>query len=361
MKERLHPIQISILIYMIQNAVVLYSLPRLTAETYGTNGWLGIIFTYVLVNINIMIIAIIYKMGKGKSIFEIIETTIPKWIMLPIYLIIIGTWIGMASMVMKMYIFIMKMFFFPGVPVTLFILLITYLSFLLLKGGIYHIAKATVLLFIFTIWMIFMFLYLIPEFDFTRFTTFFFKGKTDIMKGLVHVYSAFLGFEISILFFPMVEKKWTKSIFIGNFMTLSIYFIIIFLSYGFFSFNQLLNDIYPVITMLEYVEVPFLARVENLIFSFLAFRVLLTIVIYYWGAQQVCRNILSRLKPNYWMLIILTIGFFISLIPQTLFDAEKWLERLSYFAIGIAWVLPLFVLCILFFQNLMNRGTSDAN
>ena len=361
MKERLHPIHISILIYMIQNAVVLFSLPKLTAESYGTNGWLGMIFIYVLVNINIMFIAIIYKMGKGKSIFEIVETTIPKWVMLPVYLFIIGAWIGMASMVMKMYIFIMKMFFFPGVPVTIFIILITYLCFLLLKGGIYHISKASVLFFISTIWMIFLFIYLIPEFEFTRFTPFFFKGKTDIMMGSVHVYSAFLGFEISILFFPMVEKKWTKSIFIGNFLSMSVYFIIIFLSYGFFSFNQLLNDFYPVITMLEYIEIPFLARVENLIFSFIAFKVLLTIVMYYWGAQQVCRNILPRLKPNYWILIILTIGIVISLIPETLFDVGKWLELLSYFAIGIAWVLPLFVLCILFLQNLMNRGTSDAN
>jgi spore germination protein (amino acid permease) len=361
MKERLHPIQISILIYMIQNQIVLFSLPRLTAESYGTNGWLGLIFIYVLVNINIMLIAIIYKMGKGKSIFEIIETMIPKWVMLPVYLFIIGTWIGMASMVMKMYILIIKMFFFPGVPVTLFIVLITYLCFLLLKGGIYHISKASVLFFILTIWMIFLFIYLIPEFDFTRFTTFYLKGNTDFMMGSVHVYSAFLGFEISILFFHMVEKKWTKSIFIGNLMNMSIYCIITFLGYGFFSFNQLLNDIYPVITMLEYIEIPFLARVENLIFSFLAFRVILTIVIYYWGAQQVCRNINSRLKPNYWMLIILTVGIFISLIPETLFDVEKWLDRISYFAIGIAWLLPLFVLCILYFQNLMNRGNSDAN
>jgi Spore germination protein len=112
MKERLQPFQLSILIFMIQNGLVLYTAPRITAEYFGTNGWLSIIFIFLLVNINIVLITIIYKLGKGRSIFEIIEATVPKWVMVPFYLFIIGIWIGMASMMMKKYIIIFKMMFF---------------------------------------------------------------------------------------------------------------------------------------------------------------------------------------------------------------------------------------------------------
>jgi hypothetical protein len=155
MKERLHPFQLSILIYMIQNGLVLYSLPRFTAEYFGTNGWLSIIFIFVLVNINIMMIAIIYRLGKGRSIFEIIEETVPKWIMVPIYLFIIGVWIGIASMIMRAYIFIFKMMFFPALPASLFIILFILLSFQLLRGGIYKMTKAIVVLCAFVQPMIF--------------------------------------------------------------------------------------------------------------------------------------------------------------------------------------------------------------
>jgi len=351
MKERLHPFQLSILIMMMQNGLVLYSLPRLTAEYFGKNGWLSIIFIFVLVNINIMMIAIIYKLGKGRSIFEIIEASIPKWVMVPIYLFIIGIWIGIASMITSEYIFIYKLMFFPALPYILFIILFTLASFQLLRGGIYQFAKASVVLFFFVELMIFLVFYLFPEFEFSRFTTFFFKGETDYFKGALHVYSAFLGIEVSILFFPMVEKKWTKALFIGNFISMIIYLSILFLSFGFFSFDQILHDKYPVMTLFEYTEVSFLTRAENLCFSVFAFKVLSTIVIYYWGAQQILGNINKSIKPNFWIFLILGCGCILALLPDSIVDVEKWVERLSTCAIGIAWALPIFVLCILFIQS----------
>ncbi len=364
MKERLHPLQLTILIYMVQNGLVLYSLPRYTAEYFGTNGWISIIFIFVLVNLNILMIVFIYKLGKGKSIFEIIEATVPKWIMVPFYLCIICVWIGMASMVMRLYIFIFKMMFFPALPVTLFIFFFILLSFQILRGGIYKMTKAIVVLCAFVQPMIFLLFYLIPEFEFARYTTFFFKGGTDFFKGALHVYTAFLGIEVSILFFPMVEIKWTKALFIGNLLSTVLYIIITAICFGFFSFNQILNDIFPVMTLFEYTEVSFLSRAENLCFSVFAFKVLSIIVIYFCGAQQIFGNMMKRMKPNFWIFIILASSFILALLPDSIVDVEKWLNWLSYCAIGIAWVLPIFVLCILFIQilkNLINRETNHAN
>lgn len=359
MKERLHPLPLSILIYMIQNGLVLYSLPRLVAEYFGTNGWLSIIFIFVLVNINITMIAIIYKLGKGRSIFEIIEATVPKWVMVPFYLFIIGVWIGMASMIMKAYIFIYKMMFFPTLPASLFIIFFIFLSFQLLRGGIYKMAKAIVVLCAILQPMIFLLFYLIPEFEFARYTTFLFKGETDFFKGALHVYTAFLGFEVSILFFPMVEKKWTKALFIGNFLSTVVYFLITFICFGFFSFDQILKDIFPVMTLFEYTEVAFLTRAENLCFSVLAFKILSIIALYYWGAQQIFGNMFKSIKPNFWIFIILASGFILALIPDSLVAVEEWLKWLSYCGIGIAWALPIFVLCILFIQMLKNHKETD--
>lgn len=363
MKERLHPFQLSILIYMIQNSIILYSLPRYTAEYFGTNGWISIIFIFVLVNLNILMIVFIYKLGKGRSIFEIIDTTVPKWIMVPFYLIIICVWIGIASMIMRLYIFIFKMMFFPNLPVSLFIFFFILLSFQLLKGGLYKMSKAIVVLCAIVQPMLFLLFYLIPEFEFARYTTFFFKGGTDFIKGTLHVYTAFLGIEVSILFFPMVEKKWTKALFIGNLLSTVSYILITAICYGFFSFNQILNDLFPVMTLFEYTEVSFLSRAENLCFSVFAFKILSIIVIYFWGAQQFLGNMMKKIKPNVWIFFILACGFILAMLPDSISDVEKWFNWLSYCAIGISWVLPLFVLCLLFiqiFKNLINRETDHA-
>jgi len=362
-KERLQPFQLSILIFMIQNGLVLYTAPRVTAEYFGTNGWLSIIFIFIFVNINIVLITIIYKLGKGRSIFEIIEATVPKWVMMPFYLFIIGIWIGMASMIMKKYIIIFKMMFFSEFSVIVFIICFMILSFQLLRGGIYNITKAIFVLFFFVIPMLFLLVYIFPEFDFARLTPYFFKGKTDFFKGTFQVYSGFLGIEVALLFFPMVEGKWTKALYLGNFFSMANGLIITLSCYGFFSFKQILNDLYPVMTLFEYTEVQFISRAENLCFSVYAFKVLSTMVIYYWGAQQIFRNMNKNVKPNFWIFIILASSFILALIPDSIVNVEKWLELLSYCAIGIAWTLPMFVLFILiiqFFQRLSSREISRA-
>ncbi|MZQ86450.1 GerAB/ArcD/ProY family transporter [Paenibacillus sp. 5J-6] len=361
MKERLHPLQLSILIYSIQNGLVLYTLPRTTAEYFGTNGWLSIVITFVLVNINILLIAMSYKLGKGRSIFEIIEANVPKWVMFPVYFFIICVWIGMASMIMRDYIFIMKMIFYPTLPAFYFVLFFTLLSFQLLRGGIYQIAKALAVLIIFTLPMIFLLFYLVPEFDFSRFTPFIFKGGTNPFKGTLQVYSAFLGMEVSMLFFPMVENKWTKSLFIGNFFSTVIYLLVTFMNFGFFSFNQILNDLYPVMTLFEYTEVPFLSRAENLCFCVYAFKVLSTTVIYYWGAQQIFGNMMKNVKPNFWIIFILALGFILALIPNSVLDVAKSLKLLSNCATGIAWGLPIFVLGNLAIQILKNQRHRETD
>ncbi|MDR6550681.1 GerAB/ArcD/ProY family transporter [Paenibacillus qinlingensis] len=355
MKARLHPLQLSIFIYSIQNSLVLYTLPRLTAQYFGTNGWLSLIFIFILVNMNIGLIAISYKLGKGRSIFEIIEVTVPRWVMVPFYLFIIGVWIGMASMIMREYIFIMKLMFYPTLPAIFFVIFFSLLSFQLLRGGFHHIVKAIVVLFFFVIPMIFLLFYLTPEFEFARFTPFFFKGGTDFFKGTLQVYSAFLGIEVSMLFFPIVENKWTKTLFIGNFLSTFTNLLVSFMCFGFFSFNQILNDLYPVMTLFEYTEVSFLSRAENLCFCVFSFKVLSTAIIYYWGAQQFLGNMMKSVKPTVWIIIIVTMGFILALLPDSMLDVKKWLTLLSNCSIGIAWALPLFVLGNLSIQILKKR------
>ncbi|SDX49816.1 GerAB/ArcD/ProY family transporter [Paenibacillus sp. CF384] len=364
MNQRLQPFQLSILIYTVQNGLALYTLPQITARYFGTNGWLSILFVFFLVNVNLVMIAIMYKLGKGRSIFQIIEATVPKWVMMPFYMFMICVWVGLASMIMREYIFIIKIFFYPALPAVYFVIFFTLLSFQLLTGGIHHITKALVVLTCFVIPMIFLLLYLIPEFEFSRFTPFYFKGGTDYFKGTLHVYSIYLGVEITMLFFPMVDKKWTKSLFIGNFLSMFASLLVTFMSFGFFSFDQILNDLYPIMTLFEYTEVSFLSRAENLCFCVFAFKVLATAVIYYWGAQQTLRNITAKVKPNLWIIGILTTGFVLALIPDSIGHVDKWLNWLSNCAIIIAWVIPIFVLGILVIQmlkNQMKRETEYAN
>lgn len=345
MKEKLSPFQASILVYLIQSGVTLFSLPRLVAEAFGTNGWIGLIIIYFIVNINLVLIWLVYKISKGKSFFEIISI-FPKWITLPVNLFIAVVWLLLGVFVMVKFSMILKVLFYQNVSLFYFFTMGYILSYMLLKKDLYQIAKSTVVLFYFTIWTVFLLAFHLPEFSFIRLTPFIFKGDTDMLKGGLSIYTALLGYELSILFIHMIERKQLKSLIAGNSITSMIYLGVTFVCFGFFSFEQLLREMYPVVTLLGYISFPVLERVESFTFSIFGLKVLMTTVMYLWGTKELIQYQFKRIKSNYLLIGILIISFFASFIPKVLNDVEQWLNYITYAATAIAFLLPVLLLLI---------------
>lgn len=358
MKEKLSPFQASILVYLIQSGVTLFTLPRLVAEAFGTNGWIGLIFVSLIVNINLVLIWLVYKISKGKSFFEIISI-FPKWITLPVNLFIAVVWMLLGVFVMVKFSMILKVLFYNNVSLFYFFSMGYILSYILLKKDLYQIAKSTVVLFYFTIWTVFLLAFHIPEFSFIRLTAFIFKGDTDMLKGGLSIFTALLGYELSILFIHMVERKQLKSLIAGNSITSMIYLGVTFVSFGFFSFEQLLREMYPVVTLLGYISFPVLERVESFTFSIFGLKVLMTTVMYLWGTKELLQYQFKKIKSNYLLIGILIISFMVSFIPKVLKDVEQWLNYITYAATAIGFLLPILLLLIVLLTKKMNRKPAN--
>jgi spore germination protein (amino acid permease) len=358
MKEKLSPFQASILVYLIQSGVTLFTLPRLVAEAFGTNGWIGLIFITLIVNINLVLIWLVYKISQGKSFFEIISI-FPKWVTLPFSLFIAVVWMLLGVFVMVKFSMILKVLFYHNVSLFYFFSMGYILSYMLLKKDLYQIAKSTVVLFYFTIWTVFLLAFHLPEFSFIRLTPFIFKGDTDMLKGGLSIYTALLGYELSILFIHMIERKQLKSLIAGNSITCMIYLGVTFICFGFFSFEQLLREMYPVVTLLGYISFPVLERVESFTFSIFGLKVLMTTVMYLWGTKELLHYQFKRIKPNFLLIGILIISFFVSFIPKVIKDVEEWLNYITYAATAIAFMLPILLLLIVLLTRKMNRKPAN--
>lgn len=345
MKEKLSPFQVAILIYLIQSGVILFSLPRLTAEAFGTNGWVSIIFASIIVNLNLVLIWSVLKVSNGKSMFELMKR-IPKWITLPLCSFLAGVWILLGVMVIVKFSMLLKLLFYPNISLILFYSMGLILSYLMIKKGIYHIAKTTVVLFYFTVWTVFLLSFHLPDFSFVRLTSFIFQGEKDLIRGGMSIYTSLLGYELSLVFLHSVEKKRLRALLYGNTITTIIYLSVCFVSFGFFSYDQLRHDMYPVVTLLGYITFPVLERVENFTFSIFGLKVLVTTVMYLWAAQEVLVDQLKFIKPKFILQGILVVSILVSLIPKIISDVDKWLEYLSYAATAIAFLLPMFFLII---------------
>ncbi|OXM86907.1 GerAB/ArcD/ProY family transporter [Paenibacillus rigui] len=348
MQEKITPYQTAIIVFMAQSGIVIFSLPRLVAETFGLNGWIAVPGFGIISAINLWLVSKAYRACKGRTIFEVMEAACPKSLLYPIYLVIALTWALLGCMVVKEYVLIFQMLSFPTTNPMVFKLSISVLAFLLLIKGIYTISKAITMFFWLFAWMNLLMLFFLPDLELGRLTSFLFHEGEHPFKGSIKIFTAFLGYEICLLLFPYFDAsdKWHKSAQIGNMAVVFVYTSICFIGYTFFSFEQLRHLTFPMLETLAYIRLPFIERLENLLYSFLLLNTLDTAVLYYWSAQQTFQRIFPRLSDKRLSFIIVLCSFAIAFIPKTIKEVEDWLYVVGNSALYIAYLLPLAIIGI---------------
>lgn len=358
MTHKLRPFDVAILTYMTQVGIVVFTLPRMLAEHFGTNGWLFLFPCFLLSSINIYLITLVYRLGKGRSVFEILEQSLPKALLYLFYLALSSLWLIFGCMVGKKYVLLFQMLAFPTTNPMIFKLVVDFLIFLMLSKGIYTISRVANMFFWITFWMYLLLLWFLPEFRWVRLTPFIFQGGHDHFKGALELYSSFLGYELSILLIPYIDKsrKPMAAVQAGNaYLSLS-YINLSLICFGLFSLGQLKKLLYPLLDLLAYIQFPFIERLENLLFGLFLFLVVMTVVMYWWAAQETIKRIVPKLKIKALSLIIVVITYGISFIPKTVDQVNMWLTNLGYGVTAVAFVLPILLLAVLSIQRIRGRS-----
>ncbi|SFD82400.1 spore germination protein (amino acid permease) [Paenibacillus catalpae] len=355
--EKLSPFHTTILVFMIQSGVMALILPQLLAETFGTNGWITVFGFGIIATVNILLIAAVYKLGKGRSIFQILEQSIPRFMLIPIYLALAVVWTLLGCMAGKEYILIFQMYAFPTTNPMEFKLIMDLLVFWLLTKGLYNITKTSTIFFWLFIWMVLLAFFFYSDFNWARLTPFLFKGGKFTYLESLDIYSSFLGYEIVLLLFAYTNQKTKliKATLIGNSVTTLTYCYLAFITFGVYSLGQLKNKAFPVLEMMAYIRFPFMERMENLLFGFILFTVLFSILMYEWCALEMLKHIFPKLKANFLAFMLMLMCFIVAYIPDTINDVGDWLSTLSMIECGIAFGLPLLLLIVLMFQSMGSR------
>ncbi len=353
MKEKLSFFHATILIYMFQSGVAILGMPNLLANYFGTNGWLGIFLVSFIVSVNILLIWIVHRLGGSRSVYDILEQSVPKLVLFPVYLALAFLWAMLGCLTTKQYVLIFQMFSFPTTPPMALKLLMDILALLLISKGIYVIAKAATIFFWLIIWMLLLLLFFLGDFEWARLTPFVFKGGESILSGSLNLFFGYLGYELSLFIFPYTDRKtkFIKAVFIANIMITFVYLITCFVCFGFYSVDQLKTIQYPVIDIMSYIRLPFVQRVENLFYGFFMFTTLFSTVMYVWAAKEASRRIFPKTKPGVLEIIILTFVYFVGFIPDVMNEVRQWLQTLGHIQIGVAFGFPIIVILVLLLQR----------
>lgn len=352
-QEKLSRFNIAAMIYNTQVGVVVFILPRTIATHFGTNGWVAIIPIFILISLNIILINSVYRLGKGKSVFEILKAGLPRFVLIPVYLVMGSSMAMVGCLVIKQYVLIYQMLIFPHTPDSLLKFSIEVLVFLLVTKGIYNMSKANILIVAVILTMLPLSIAFWMEMEFVRMTPFFLKEGKDMWQGWIKLYSAFMGYELSLFLFPFAEKgkKWLKYVHFGNGFTFLMYLLVTIECYSFFNYRELTHLSFPLLEMFGYLHFPFAERIQNFLYSFFLLSILFTSAMYYWSSQLVISELMPRLNKKWVLILLMGITFFVARLPKTLIVVEKWFGHLTYFQLGIALGVPILALLALLLKK----------
>jgi len=242
-KEKLNVFHITLLIFMAEMNITLFSLPRLIAENIGTNGWIGYLALSAIATFNIFLYWIVYRVGRGASAFEILKSALPKAVIYPVYWGLAIFWIFTASILGKNFFLIFQMLSFQTTNPMFIFLLFCVMVFALLIKDIYGIGKATTVFFFMTIWTVGLTVYQFKDWEIVRFTPHLFQvaSQGHSFRNWMEVYSTFIGYELALFLFPHVNKrsKLFQGVFIGHWMVTLAQLAVVLTAFGFFSFHQI--------------------------------------------------------------------------------------------------------------------------
>ena len=359
MQEKLSQFHVTILIFMTQAGLAVFSLSQVLATHFGTNGWIALLPTAAIVTLNIWLIIIVYRLGKGKSIFEIMERSIPKFLLYPLYVLLVAVWSLLGCFVGMKYVIVFQMIAFPTTNPLIFKFVFDVLAFMLLIKGIYNISKAASVFYWATAWMTLLLFYFFSDFNWARLTPYVFRESTITWQSFPDIFFAFLGFELSLLLFPYINKKtkFSVSVVSANFYVLLVYLFLSIVTFGFYGHRYLKELQFPLLSMFAYIQFPFIQGTEILLYSFFIFTIIVTSVMYFWSAKEVCKQVIP-INGSWLAAGILLFAFCVSFSRNVLTDIEQWLKFICYMELGVSFGLPLFLILILLIQKM--RGGKNA-
>ncbi|MFC5711559.1 endospore germination permease [Thalassorhabdus alkalitolerans] len=352
LREKLQVFHVILLTYMLQTGVVLFSLPRLVEENLGPNGWIGLLAVFLIAIANAWLIALVFQRGKGKSVFEILES-VSKWLAYPIYVYLILVWAFLGCLVDAQFVFIFQMISFPTTSPWVFKVTILMLVVLYVHTKAYSMVKAASMLFFLSIWTLVVLVFPMQEFDWGRTEPLLFHSNIANVEGVLEVYPAFLGFELILLLFPLMYKKFRlfQALVLGNLFSLFVYMATTIVSLGFFGSQYIGEIMFPVLDLIGYVRLPFVERAEALIFSFFIGKVVVTVGFYYWAAKEALERIYKPRRPT-WLVVFLIIGTYIPVrMLDTFHQIQEHLALVALHATVISFGLPILLLIILSFKK----------
>ncbi|WP_242136576.1 GerAB/ArcD/ProY family transporter [Bacillus cereus group sp. BfR-BA-01360] len=301
------PYFIFFLLHSLQIGVGILGYQRIIIKSAGHDAWIAIIIAGAATHI--VLFCMLKMLEKDGDLVQIHTTCFGKWIGSFLTLCFTFYFLLFCLTVLRTYIEVIQVWVFPtikGWTLTLLFLLVTYYA---LKGGF---RSVTGICFWGTVLPIFVVLFLVFPLQYAHFRNIlpiFIHSPIEMLQSAKDSSLEFLGFEAILVFYPFIEKgksfkKWAHG---GILFTTIVYGVLAAVSIMYFGEGLLNHTIWPTLTMLKIIKVPFIQRFEYIIIFIWLLIILPNLCLTIWSA---CRSV----KRSFHISFKVTLPFFITIV-----------------------------------------------
>ncbi|ERI05529.1 GerAB/ArcD/ProY family transporter [Aneurinibacillus aneurinilyticus] len=248
-------------------------LPAELARTTGTDGWISIIIAWIITTLVSICIVQVMAKHPGDTLIQVLTHYIGKWPGRVCLLIWIAYSLLAVTSLLYFTVLVVRVWILPGTSTVWLVFLLLVPTYMILRGGVRVMVRYVVFVFFFTLTMPILLTIPIKDAHAVFLLPILKDGWFPIFYAIKTTILAFVGFELAFLLYPYLKNKQhaVKGIVLANTLTLIVYLHITFVCFLYFSPDEITKYLWPVLTLVKPIQLPFLERFEIVFLSFYIF------------------------------------------------------------------------------------------
>ena len=340
------------------------SLTREIAVRIGQDVWIGIALGCLIATFLSYVAYKATQMFPSKTIIEVNEHVLGKYLGKLISLLMISTILGISALNARLFVDVIKAFLLPLTPIEILLILMLATTTYLIPFGlaamirIYEIFVPIVIMF-----YIALIIFAVGIADFGNLFPILHRNPIEILSAVPNIMPAFLS--VGIIYFVMPQVKQSDKAYpyiLSAMLICTGITVIINILAVIVLGDSLTHYMYPFVVLTYAVEFQqsFLERIDILfmVMWFLAAFNMLSLM-KYWAANSICQ-VTGLQSPLLVVILISPLLYMISIYPENIMELTKLLQIISPIVAIATVILPLAIALFALIRG-MKEVSDEAN
>lgn len=338
------------------------TLPRTTAQQAGRDGWLSIIIGGVVVWLITGLIYLLCRRFPNKTLPQFSMKILGKPLGILVTCIYIGYALFLGGNALRIFLDLAKTWNLLWTPSWAFLLSILVVVVYTARLGASTLARLSELIVIVTIPALLLFLLPLNEFQILHLRPVGGEGIMAIARGAPEAAFAYLGFEILVIFFPLlVNRQKVFRIYTLALATVTALYAVnnIFI-YGVLGVEQTTLQVWPLINYLRIGTSPMFERVDNIFLFIWTAQVFGVTAIQYFIATFAFATLTGKSRHDLWALLFAPVLYIIARFPKRFSDIIRVSDIVGLWGTVFLVSMTVLMLLVAMIRGLDERKEPNA-